>query len=585
MKYIDIINKLENFHGASKAKWRRNLRRYLASPGININDLTDAQAVGYYQVNQFETESDTSAPIVENIIRSAIETLISKIASKKVRPYYNLENGDYHDMQVVKSAQQFTDLYFHDINLNKTIVNTFRDACIFDRGIIYVDKDTHEISRVMPWQIFIDPRENSYGKLTKIVWKREQYPVSLLPFKLNTKNDNITLYKYYDLIEHKEVIYIPETSYYKEYTYDKEILPFYFMWYETPIKGSSATSIVDLLYGIQTEVDYLNTCIKDASQRGMIQKYFVPESSNVKVSKLTNRAGEVITYTPIPGQSTVPVLCSTDPMMDPQWLELMEKYKEDAFELVGLTQMSVTGQKPMGLDSGAALSTMESIESDRFETQLNTVVRAYVEIAKMCFKLFDPNDDILPPNIWRKSITWGDMVKANDMMSIQFSAADFLSNDPSIKIQQINNLVMQGYISRERAGMLMEIPDLEKGYSLANNAINAVLSIIDDCLNNDSFEIPDYIPTQLLKEEIINTCLSLRAASSIGNKQNIDKLMELYKLAEAKNVNSQTSSEMMAVQSLTNELNQAIESGALQQQFNQDIMQLQADNIAAQGQY
>lgn len=567
---INEMFRLEKFYGTIKTKMMRNLRKYEYTPGLSLENLTDDNCVGYYQSNGSELEADTTAPIQENIIRSCISTLVSKIASQKVRPFFNTINGTFKDMQIVKAAQQFFDLYFTELNVNKIVSDAFRDACIFDRGYIFIDSESKSIERVLPWQVFIDPRENSYNRLTKIARKQMQYPTSLLPETTKTKLEYVTYWQYWNIRTHKYVEYIPELEYYKESAYRPNILPFVLLNYESPVKGTSCSSVVDLLYGIQKELDYLNTCIKDATQRSNIKRYFVPEISNVKISKLSNRAGEIITYNPIQGVNN-PIIPDASPIMDPQWLELVQQYKEDAYELVGISQLSATSQKPKGLNSGVALDTMESIESDRFETQLNQVIRAYVDIAKACLQLFDPNDSILPPTIWRRTITWKDIVEASAKFSIQFSAAEFLSNDPSIKIQQIQALVNGGYISRQRGSSLMQIPDLEQGYSLANNALNAVLAVIDDCLERNIFDVPDYIPTQLLLEEILNTCLSLRSASRPENARDIQKLMLLYKTAEGKMQDAQTSAEMAASIGLANELQNQIQNGALDQAFNQQV--------------
>ena len=49
-------------------------------------------------------------------------------------------------------------------------------------------------------------------------------------------------------------------------------------------------------------------------------------------------------------------------------------------------------------------------------------------------------------------------------------------------------------------------------------------------------EVPDYIPFQMLKEEIINTQLSLKAAGGFENKNedDITKLTQLYQIVEQK---------------------------------------------------
>ena len=58
------------------------------------------------------------------------------------------------------------------------------------------------------------------------------------------------------------------------------------------------------------------------------------------------------------------------------------------------------------------------------------------------------------------------------------------------------------------------------------------MEIIKECIEEGNFDIPEYIPFDLLKEEIINTQLSLRAANKDGNKEDIIKLSKLYEKAE-----------------------------------------------------
>lgn len=561
-EFIQDMEWLVNREGARRQKYRRNLRVFYHTFGIGMNNIDDTSVVGYYSNSQYDTEEDTSSGIQENIIKSCIDTLVSKIASQKVRPYFNTVNGTFKEMRIVKQAQQFFDQLYDDQNVNKTVTKAFKDACIFDTGIIYIDKDTHSIQRVLPWQVAIDNREASYNGLTRLVWKKENFPITNIPFTdsklkkqvINTQQQ-VTFYEYWNLNEGKKVYYIPEMDFYKEEKYEENIIPFIFINYDDPIKGNSSVSVVDLLFGIQDEIDSLIVKIKDASQLSSPLKYLVPESSSVKVNKLTNRVGEVITYSALPNQTTPPVVAVTEPFMDPQWISLLDKLKQDAYELCGISQLSATSQKPQGLNSGVALSTMEDIESDRFEVQLNTIIRTYVDIAKMCIALFNRDENILPDNRLRKGFTWGDIVDAQNQLIIQFSAAENLSKDPQTRAQQVMMLVQLGVIPQNRIASLMEIPDTAQGYSIANNSIEAVMNVIDECIEDDNFEVPDFIPTDMLMQEILNTCLSLSSANKDGRNQgDIDKLMKLYQLCAMKNNEAQTSAEMAAVGSLTNEL-------------------------------
>lgn len=553
-KYINRIYQLERYMGLYRQKCRRNLRMYEYSPTIDLNTYDGSQVVGYYQRGTFDMEDDTTSSIQENVIKSTIDTLISKIAAKKVRPYFNGISSDFKQRQIILAAQDFFDQLYDDQNVNKTITDVFRDACIFDRGVIFIDRDNKKIERVLPWQVFYDPKQVAYNKLSEVVIKKDHYPASLLG--INDK-DEVTVYEYYSILTHKHITYIMEEDDATTEVWEGP-LPFVFVHYSNPIKGNSSQSIVDMLYGIQMEIDDLMTKIKDASQLASPLTYFIPEESTIKANKLdADRVGQIITYSTTPGMTGSPVTVATTPFMDPQWMQTIETLKQHASDMVGVSQLSQNGKKPQGINSGVGLSTMEDIESDRFQTQVNTVVRAYVDVAKLCMEVFPEEEEVLPPNRQRPNISWHDVVEAKNSLVIQFSAAESLSKDPSTKIQQINYMVHMGWIPMSRAADLMQMPDINLGYNIASNAINAVQSVIQDCIENDNYSIPDYIPNELLKQEISNAALSLRAAGN-KNEGEIAKLVKLFAIAGKRDVDAMTSAEMAATSSLQQELTQAM---------------------------
>lgn len=579
-KVINKLLRLERFYGTYKSKCRRNLRLYEYSPTLSIDNMTDDACVGYYQQHTFDINDDTTSSVQENVIRSCIDTLTSKIASQKVRPFINTVNGTFKQLQIAKQAQDFFDSLYDEQNINKVVSDVFRDSCVFDRGVIYVDVADKKVYRVFPWQIYVDPREASYSRLTQLTWKQEQYPVSLLPIKVdNDEMETVTYYQYWDLNKAKHYYWIPELDHYEEEKWDGGCLPFLFLNYASPVKATTSQSVVDLLYGIQMEIDSLLNKIKDASQLCAPMQYFVPEGSNIKASKVSNRVGEVYTYALPPNVTTSPITVSTTPFMDPQWMSTVESLKNHAYEMVGISQLSATSQKPQGLDSGVALNTLEDIESDRFETQLNSVIHIYIDLAKLMIQLFPPEEDILPRNRMRSNIKWADIVQARDEICIQFSAANSLSKDPSTKLKQLQALYAAGLIPQSHIAKLMEMPDIDDGYNLATNSIKAVYAVIDDCIEYDNFDVPDYIPNQMLLEEIMNTILSLKAANNPDNKVDIDKLMQLYKIAMSKNIDAQTSAEMAATQTIGNEIMADIQdpNGQINTAINGAQQQINAD--------
>lgn len=561
------IQRLESFYGAYKSKCLRNYRLFTYSSTVTL-DLSDSEVVGYYQRGTFNIEDDTTSSIQENIIASCIETLGSKIASQKVRPFFNTVNGTFKEMQVARQAQIFFDQLYEENNVNKIVTAAFRDACIFDKGIVKISDDG--ITNRLPWNVYVDPREVSYNQITHVAERLPKTPGRLLELKYGVKGDrnlDYTVYEYYDVMEHIKAIYITEMNKVVVHEYKPNRIPYLSIHYSNPIKGNTSQSVVDQLYGIQMQIDELLAVMKDSIAMNPGMTLLVPRSSNIKTNMLSNRTGQIIQYDPIPGQTASPVTYATNDIISAQFVQLLDKLKNDAYEIVGISQLSATSQKPEGLNSGIALSTMEDIESDRFETQLNNVIRLYVDIAKACLDIFPPDENILPEDIVRANIKWGDIVKARNNMKIQFSAAQSLSKDPSEKLKQLTALASSGVIPQSHIATLMELPDLNAGYNLANNAFNAVYTFIDEVIKNGVPEtIPEYLPTdkgQLLETEVINTILSL-AIKPEANAREIDILKQLLAKVQEVQVNSSTNAEMFAVQQLNTEMTKAMPS--IQQQ-------------------
>ena len=559
---ISNINTLESRYGSYKSKCLRNLRMFTYSSTTTL-DISESEVVGYYNRGTFSTSDDTTSAIQENIIASCIETLCSKIASQKVRPFFNTVNGTFKEMQIAKQAQVFFDMLYEENNVNKIITDAFRNACVFDKGIVKISDDG--ITNRLPWNVFFDPREVTYNQITYVAEKLPKTPGRILELKYGIKADrnlDYTVYEYYDVIEHIKAVYVQELNKVVTHEYKPNIIPYLEIHYTNPIKGDTSQSVVDQLYGIQTQIDELLAVMKDSIAVNPGMTLLVPRSSNIKTNMLSNRTGQIIQYDPIPGQTTSPVTYATNDIISPQFVQLLDKLKNDAYEIVGISQLSATSQKPSGLNSGVALNTMEDIESSRFETQLNSVVRLYVDVAKACLDIFPPDIDILPDDLNRANIKWKDIVEARNNMKIQFSAAESLSKDPSEKLKQLVALSQAGVIPQSHIATLMELPDLQSGYNIANNAFNSVYTFIDNVLVSGILpdKIPVYLPKNkggLLETEIVNTMLSLSIKPEINAKE-IGLLQQLFSKVQEEQVNSSTNAEMFAVQTLNQELTAAM---------------------------
>lgn len=568
------MSELKSLNESRLSKYYRNYNYYNNTPAGTLKGIRNPSIVGLYNIDE-SPENDTTLTPSINVIKSCIDTLTSKIAQSKVRPFFNCINGTFKDINVCKNAQQYFDQYFDIEEVNKKVSMAFRDACIFDHGVIYVDSETKSITKALPWQVFVRPAELTYNNVTRAYYCQNDYPVSMLPekyrnkvLKANPDQEYVTYGIYYDTVDQCKAVYISELDFVEIEKYEGNRVPFIFLWYNNPIHGGSSVSVVDMLYGIQKEVNTLMSKVKDASQLSPALTFFLPDDATIKSTQLNNRVGNVITYKATSDMSGSPVTVATPNFIDSQYIELINNLKETAYEMVGISQLSAQSKKPSGLNSGIALQTVEDVESERFEEQLNQVIRCYVEIAKTCLRVFPKEETILPDTPNRLDVRWGDIVDEEKKMQIQFSAADSLSKDPSTKLQQLQQLAQVGVIPQERIAQFMELPDLEGGYSLSNNAINAVLSVIRDCIESDNYDVPDYIPIPMLKTEIINTQLSLRAANFIKNQEDIEKLNQLYNVVVQmeQQMNQPTPEEQAMQQQQMQQAQMAEQQAAMQQQ-------------------
>jgi hypothetical protein len=530
------ITELKQDNDTRLYKYNRNLRKYYNSNKIYITDVKKSNTLGMFFGNGAYGEQDTGVRPSINVCKSCVDTLVSKISQSKVRPFFNVVNGDWKDIQSAKQAQQYFDLFYDQENVNQTVTECFKDACILDTGVVYIDVDIKAIQRAFPWQVYISPAEKSYGKITKVYYERTEFPRSALPEKVEKtiKNQSIeylTYGIYWDKVKKIKVYtvngYIMLTE-----SFELDRLPFVWLYYDKPSVGTSTVSIVDVLYTIQQDIDTISSKIHDAMYLTPANMVFMPEGTGVSSGQYNNRTGNIYTYKPNPNMTGAPVSVVAPPVVDPSLQNLLTELVNRAYELVGISQLSAQSKKPQGLDSGIALATMEDVESERFEVQLSQIIHCYVNIAKICIASFDPDEDILPESMNRMNIKWKDVIKASKNMVIQYSAADSLSKDPSTKLQQLQMLVQAGIIPKARVAQFMQLPDLEGGYSISQDALNAVNVVILDCLEKDIYDVPDYIPFDLLREEILHTQLTLKSASNHKNDKDIEKLTRLFESIE-----------------------------------------------------
>lgn len=538
----NLVTRLQGQNNIREGKYITNYSRYMYN-GTKRDDLWSplATSTNYWAPARGTVGIQTQF----NLTKSVIDTIISKISQANVRPYFNSVNGDYDTRRLCDAMQRRFDAWLDQQHAYPKSVLAFRDACIFDMGVLLADPERQKVYRVQPWKYFLDPAEYEKGFITQmLIW--EKY----FPYAAFKESDNSEIKKKLEDNPMLQGNYARLWDLYNGYLYEqidgmriRDPIPIDYqqedglysrptveIFYTKPVKGFLSRSLADDEYPIQRNIDLLIMRQDEAFRNAINSMIFVPSTMNVKSSTIENGT-RIYTYDP-GGENLLPTVM-TPPAISEQFLQQFDRWVEKGYEIAGISQLSAQSKKPAGLDSGKALDTMEDIESERFNTQLQQFVHLNVELVQTCIDVFPKGEAILGDSMSEDSVTWGDARKARNAYRLQFSAADSLSKDPEEKRAQIDFYLARGWLDDSMAADMMHLPDLERAETIMTASSKHIQRIIYRAIHDEDY---DYDEVADLGELFSETVKQLNILCANGDKKEyIDRCKKL--LAKVKSEN------------------------------------------------
>lgn len=523
---FDSVTKLKSIIDSEIGMNSYRLARYLNDISVDLSYFTEYNdSIWGIKFFNIQDQDLAQSPKV-NVIKSVIDSLVSQIGLQKVRPYFTPVNGLFSTRAIVKQAQQYFDIIFDKEKVHNKIVQAYRNACIFGIGYVFFDTWTKSIKVPGSWQVGILNTEKGYGRPTKCLIENKNFPTTQLSdYGIENKwgVNYVNFKQFYDTIDHKAIIYINDVEQ-KSVPYKADYIPIVFVYHNKPVFGTRTISIVDELDGIQTNIDLINSKISAATQLTPANTTYVEAGSSLQPGDISNKTGNVYSVKMGPGHTNLPVVNVTPAPYDPMLNSILDMYIKQAYEVVGVSQLSAMSKKPAGADSGVALQTLEDVESDRFQTQVDNFVHAFIDLANLVMEVED--GDILPKSINTDGYSWDDCRKQKDLFKIQFSATSILSKDPQTKIQQIMQLSQIGLITTDKIAMYLDSPDLEDVYRGASAIQDAIGNCIQKAIEKGEIDIPDFIGYQQLLTEIMIEENKLYASNDDESLKKLEKLKE-----------------------------------------------------------
>ena len=528
-----VVKKINNLLSSTGSSINKYYRNYALYNQTSVADIKSANPIapGVIQ-NGMRINSDY--PSI-NIIKSCVDSVVNSIVTAKPRPFINTVKGSFKTIEIARQLQIFYDYYFGEQDLYNKNVIALRDACLFDRGYVYIDEITLEASNISPWNVYTDPNEKE-KKQVYIIFNNvtieslpEYVEKELTKSELNL--NHITYGVYYNSKYHTKALTV-NGSVRKIYNYEADTVPIKYITYTPTIVGDHCLSIADMLLGLQKEINIISRTIALAAKKNPAQTILLQNASNIAVGELNSEIGNIIQFNSENNGSGNPVNVLTPSFISEQYEAIRDKDIQRAYELVGKSQTSASGRKEVGIESGVAIATLADLQSERFQVLLGSFIDLFTQEAKLVAEIGMKNATIITPSRYELKLTWDEVREDYSKMRIEFSSADALSKDPSEKLKQLQSLAQAGIIPATQIPALIEIPDINRGFSAVNNGYNCAMSIIDACIYDNKYDLPFYVPFELLKEMIVNTMLSLRAAEGAteDNEEDIDKLSKLFNI-------------------------------------------------------
>jgi len=90
-----------------------------------------------------------------------------------------------------------------------------------------------------------------------------------------------------------------------------------------------------------------------------------------------------------------------------------------------------------------------------------------------------------------EQINWADIDLEDDQYMMQIFPTSFLSQTPSGRLQDVQELIQAGFIDKANAMRLLDYPDLQEYMSLSNAAVEDIENMIESMVERGEAETPE----------------------------------------------------------------------------------------------
>lgn len=420
-----------------------------------------------------------------NVVRNMIGAVTSKIAAKnKPKPMFLTEEGNYEQRLQAENMEKFVSGVFYEAGVYSVLSSCFRDMCIYGTGCLkaYEDNGKASVERVRQRELVVDDIEgadmkprNIYQRkyVDRLVLKKawgqgdpvreqliQECPRDTDDIEAGYQGmaDQILVTEGWHLGEDDDTLGRHVIAIQGLDLLDEEWegpFPFAFMRWTEDTDGFFGVGLAEELRGIQAEINKLLQQIQKGHH--LIAGHWSIMQGAALTTSINNDLGAIVKWTGNEPKYYVPNVISPE-----VYNHLWQLYAK-AFEITGISQLSATGMKPAGLDSGEAQRVYNDIQTERFLEVGQTYEDFVVEAAKhviRCAKRIGGAYKVR--SVGKGAITmikWSEVNLRDDEYVIRVYPTSLLPTLPAGKVQWAEDRVKAGLIPAEEALELIDHPE------------------------------------------------------------------------------------------------------------------------------
>lgn len=330
--------------------------------------------------SQDQERTDTGTGISMNYLKQIVDQLTSRLGTIQFVPYLLSEDQNFEFIIYKDEVERILRMYVNKDKFTRTCIDVFHDAAILGYSYVFIDPYTGKLVKANDYEIGIFESQMTKKHIAQMLYRDYAFPVSdTLKYLENIPEKGkkeliehmsgkvtVDLCMYFNCLTHTVHTTIDGLSLPpKEYPFD-EVLVSVMRW-DTGFASSTSTSLFDLLYPLQREINKIN-----AKQHQLIRMYkgATPVfSSDVELAmkSITNGSGECLYVDSQRPLDTLMTVLNPTPI-DPELSAIVQEYKTAMYELAGIQNASFDMEN---MRSAAAVVALDQTRDSVFQAQLS----------------------------------------------------------------------------------------------------------------------------------------------------------------------------------------------------------------------